>query len=129
MGGQTIRPQSEQRHRSLAIGTTFTPNVGGPILWVPSGTIAVEHGRAALKPELPYFMRTRPVALALASLLFLPAVGAAQTPNAQLGSTVEAKKVDPAKEQAIRNLLEVTHTAQTLLDGMMELVEKGTITP
>jgi uncharacterized protein len=63
-------------------------------------------------------MRTRTVALALASLLFLPAAGTAQTPNAQLGSAMEAKKVDPAKEQSIRKLFEVTRSANMLLDGM-----------
>ena len=67
-------------------------------------------------------MRTS-TALALALLAPLPIVAAAQTPNAQLGSQMEAKKVDPAKEQAIRHLFEITHTARALLDGMKSNLE------
>ena len=36
---------------------------------------------------------------------------------------MQAKKVDPAKEQAIRNLFEVTHTARALLEGMKSNLE------
>lgn len=62
-------------------------------------------------------MRMKTAVLGLA-LLALPAAGIAQTPNAQAGSALETKKVDPKKEQAIRKLLEVTHTAQGIITGM-----------
>ena len=41
-----------------------------------------------------------------------------QTPNAQAGSALAEKKVDPAKERSIRRLLELTRASQTMLDGM-----------
>ena len=63
------------------------------------------------------------IAIALALLALGPSVATAQTPNAQLGSDMQAKKVDPAKEKAIRNLFEVTHTARALLEGMKSNLE------
>lgn len=68
-------------------------------------------------------MRTRTLAFILVALAPVPASSAAQTPNAQLGSAMEAKKVDPAKEQAIRKLFEITRTANLLLDGMKANLE------
>jgi hypothetical protein len=63
-------------------------------------------------------MRIEIIALALTSALLCAASATAQTPNAQAGSALAAKKVDPVKEQAIRKLLEVTHTAKGILTGM-----------
>ena len=41
-----------------------------------------------------------------------------QTPNAQAGSAVAEKKVDPEKERSIRKLIQLTRAEQTMLDGM-----------
>ena len=41
-----------------------------------------------------------------------------QTPNAQAGSALAEKKVDPEKEKAIRKLIALTHAERTMLDGM-----------
>lgn len=68
-------------------------------------------------------MLTRILAVVLVSLALVSVTGAAQTPNAQLGSAMEAKKVEPAKEQAIRKLFEITNTARLLLDGMKANLE------
>lgn len=41
-----------------------------------------------------------------------------QTPNAQAGSALAEKKVDPEKERAIRKLIALTHAERTMLEGM-----------
>jgi hypothetical protein len=61
-------------------------------------------------------MRISAILLGLALIGATPALS--QTPNAQAGSAVAAKKVDPAKEQSIRKLIELTHATQMMLDGM-----------
>jgi uncharacterized protein len=42
----------------------------------------------------------------------------AQTPNAQAGSALAEKRVDPEKEKAIRKLIALTHAERTMLEGM-----------
>jgi hypothetical protein len=63
-------------------------------------------------------MPARILAAVIVTLVFSTVEGAAQTPNAQLGSQIQPKKVDPAKEQAIRKLFEVTRMTKTLIDGL-----------
>lgn len=41
-----------------------------------------------------------------------------QTPNAQAGSALAEKKVDPEKEKSIRKLIALTRAEKTMLDGM-----------
>jgi uncharacterized protein len=41
-----------------------------------------------------------------------------QTPNAQAGSALAEKKVEPEKERAIRKLIALTHAERTMLEGM-----------
>jgi hypothetical protein len=58
----------------------------------------------------------------MAYLLGLTLVSASpvisQTPNAQAGSALAEKKVDPEKEKAIRKLIALTHAERTMLEGM-----------
>jgi hypothetical protein len=61
-------------------------------------------------------MRISAILLGAALVVASPALS--QTPNAQAGSALAEKKVDPAKEQSIRKLIAVTHATQTMLDGM-----------
>lgn len=61
-------------------------------------------------------MRIIAIALALTMAGAPPAIS--QTPNAQAGSALAEKKVDPEKERAIRKLIHLTRAEQTMLDGM-----------
>ena len=61
-------------------------------------------------------MRLIPILVVL--WLAAPAPVRAQTPNAQAGSAVAEKKIDPEKEKSIRKLIELTRATQTMLDGM-----------
>jgi uncharacterized protein len=60
----------------------------------------------------------RIVAVILGLILVSESPALSQTPNAQAGSALAEKKVDPAKERSIRRLLELTRASQTMLDGM-----------
>jgi hypothetical protein len=62
-------------------------------------------------------MRISAIIIGLAAL-FSATPAISQTPNAQSGSALAEKKVDPAKEQSIRRLIEITNASQTMLDGM-----------
>jgi hypothetical protein len=61
-------------------------------------------------------MRITAILISLTLVNASPAIS--QTPNAQAGSALAEKRVDPAKEQSIRKLIELTHATQTMLDGM-----------
>jgi hypothetical protein len=83
-------------------------------------------GRLALPTTLrsidrPSLMERAPMRMIviLAGLTLLTASTVlSQTPNAQAGSALAEKKVDPEKERAIRKLIALTHAERTMLDGM-----------
>ena len=60
----------------------------------------------------------RIIAILAGLTLFSAALPRSQTPNAQTGSALAEKKVDPEKERAIRRLIALTHAERTMLDGM-----------
>ena len=60
----------------------------------------------------------RIIAILAALVLLTASSGSAQTPNAQAGSAMAEKKVDPEKERAIRKLIALTHAERTMLEGM-----------
>jgi hypothetical protein len=61
-------------------------------------------------------MRIITILVSLTLVSASPAIS--QTPNAQAGSALAEKKVDPEKEKAIRKLIALTHAERTMLEGM-----------
>ena len=61
-------------------------------------------------------MRIIAILVSLTLVSASPAIS--QTPNAQAGSALAEKKVDPEKEKAIRKLIALTHAERTMLEGM-----------
>ena len=61
-------------------------------------------------------MRIIAILAGLTLLVASPAL--TQTPNAQAGSALADRTVDPAKERAIRKLIALTHAERTMLEGM-----------
>jgi uncharacterized protein len=61
-------------------------------------------------------MRIIAILIGLTLLSASPVIS--QTPNAQAGSALAEKKVDPEKEKAIRKLIALTHAERTMLEGM-----------
>lgn len=61
-------------------------------------------------------MRTHTTIFAV--LILLTGIAEGQTPNATSGAQLAERKIEPAKEQAIREFFDLTKVGQGLLDGM-----------